>query len=117
MASERSSGSTERHEYPRPGNYYIMKGTWVLRPRSSRRDQGVVASIESHGPESPRDREGSINILWFPDASEHLPARSFFKQLRTGRLIVDDRQHPYDKTEWGYRSADAETEQGGQGDA
>jgi len=89
---------TESHEYHRPGNYYLMEGTWVRRPRSSYRDLGVVASIDSHGPESPRD--GSINILWFPDSSEHLSATSFRQQLQTGRLVVDVQQHPYDKVSW-----------------
>lgn len=95
------TSDTERHEYHEPGNYYIMEGTWVRSPRLSHKDLGVVSSIESHGPESPRD--GTINILWFPDSSEHLSATSLWRKLRTGRLVVDDRQHPYDKVSWEVR--------------
>lgn len=90
------------HEYSRPGNYYIMEGTWVRRPQSSYKELGVVASIEPHGPDSPRD--GSITILWFPNGSEHLSAQLFFRKLREGRLVVDERQHPYDKNGWEHAS-------------
>ena len=110
----RSSGGTDRSEYHKPGNYYIMRGTWVLRPRSNYQDRGVVASIKSHGPERPG--QGSINILWFPNSSEYLSARSFFRQLRTGWLAVDNRQHPYDKTGWSHRSVDTDADPSDGGD-
>lgn len=109
--SDTSTGGVERDREswkPRPGNFFIMEGTWVRSPGSALHDgPGVVSNIESHGPESPRD--GSINILWFPNSSEHLSAMTFFKKLRDGRLVVDGAQHPYDKVEWNDRSLDTDT--------
>lgn len=95
--SEQGGGVVE-HEYNRPGNYYIMEGTWVRAPGSLMHNLGVIAEIEEHGDDSPR--EGSVNILWYSDSSEHLSMMSLRHKLQTRQLVVDDSQHPYDKVDW-----------------
>lgn len=92
-----SDGITD-HEYHNPGNYYIMKGTWVRAPSVEHRDLGVISNIREHDTDGPR--KGTINILWFPDTSEHLSAMALRHKLRTGALVVDNSQHPYDKVSW-----------------
>lgn len=94
---DRQDGGVDR-EYGRPGNYYIMEGTWVRAPQSPMRELGVISEIQEHGPKSPR--EGSVTILWHPNSSGHLSMMSLRHNLRTRRLVVDDSQHPYDKVAW-----------------
>lgn len=75
---------------PEPGNYYIMRGTWIIDKLTE--NFGVVTGIgEQH-------KCGTVKILWYNNKSSYISTRSFRSYLMSGRYAIDPDQHPYDKT-------------------
>jgi len=76
---------------PEAGNYYICDGTWLRDLRHCGPDRGVVREVMD---------SGRVVVMWFPNSTEYMSARSFRQKLRSGRLVIDEEQHPYDKVDW-----------------
>lgn len=75
--------SPETRYGSRPGNHYVMSGTWIIDRSSGPKQIGVVSRLtETH-------ESGTVVILWYPDSINHVSAVVFRERLRSGQWEID----------------------------